>query len=142
MLYKCPSFFNRIHRSKEMARKRTRKKTKVKASSAAVESHIRTSYETLLEKELNAGRSAHNFHRHPQSCVVASVPLFGPRCVPVRVSPVSHSAVGCQVPAHTHLRTRQRGSPMNTSRPYLLDTSWTERLSLQATPPKTSSTMR
>ncbi|RNC53125.1 hypothetical protein TcCL_ESM09578 [Trypanosoma cruzi] len=115
---------------------------KQKASSAAVETHTRASYGTLHGEERNAGRSAHNPHGHPQSCVFVYFPLFGPRCIPVRVSPVSHSAVGCQVPAQTHLRTRQRGSPMTTSRPYLLDISWTERLSLQATPHKTNSTMR
>ncbi|RNC43288.1 hypothetical protein TcCL_NonESM06997 [Trypanosoma cruzi] len=126
---------------KRLATAHTRKQ-KQKASSAAVETHTRVSYGTLLGEELNAGRSAHNSHRHPQSCVFVYFPLFGSRCVPVRVSPVSHSAVGCQFPAQTHLRTRQRGSPMNTPRPYLLDISWTERLSLQAKPPKTSSTMR
>ncbi|RNC51532.1 hypothetical protein TcCL_ESM11340 [Trypanosoma cruzi] len=115
---------------------------KQKASSAAVETHTRASYGTLHGEERNAGRSAHNPNGHPQLCVVASVPLFGPRCIPVRDSPVSHTAVGCQVPAHKRLRTQHRGSPMNTSRPYLLDISWTERVSLQDKPPKTSSTMR
>ncbi|RNC33486.1 hypothetical protein TcCL_Unassigned03814 [Trypanosoma cruzi] len=143
MLHKCPYFFIRLLRGREMTCNRTRKrKQKQKASSAAVETHTRASYGTILGEELNAGRSAHNSHRHPQSCVVASVPLFGPRCIPVRVLALSHSAVGYQVPAHKRLRKRQRGSPMTTSRPYLLDISWTERLSLQATPPKTSSTMR
>ncbi|RNF01813.1 hypothetical protein TcG_11775, partial [Trypanosoma cruzi] len=116
--------------------------SKSKRQAARPLKHTRVSYKTLLGEERNAGGSAHNSHRHPQSCVVAYFPLFDPRCVPVRVSPVSHSAVGCQVPAQTHLRTRQRGSPINTSRPYLLDISWTERLSLQGKPPKTSSTMR
>ncbi|KAF5214030.1 hypothetical protein ECC02_010363 [Trypanosoma cruzi] len=66
------------------------KKQKQKASSAAVETHTRVSCKTFHGEERNAGRSAHNPHRHPQSCLVASVPLFGPRCIPVRLARESH----------------------------------------------------
>ncbi|KAF5217069.1 hypothetical protein ECC02_010100 [Trypanosoma cruzi] len=111
MLHKCPSSFIRIHRGREMTCNRTRENKKAKASSAAVETHTLASYETLLGEERNADTSAHNPNGHPQSCVFVYFPLFGPRCVPVRVSPVSHSAVGCQVPANKRLRTQHRGFP-------------------------------
>ncbi|ESS63278.1 hypothetical protein TCDM_08930 [Trypanosoma cruzi Dm28c] len=135
MLHKCTSFFSRILSCMEMTCNRTRKK-KGKRRAAQPLKHTRVLYKTLLGEERNADTSAHNPNGHPQSCVVVYFSLFGPRCIPLRVSPVSPTAVGCQFPAQTHLRTQQRGSPMTTPRPYLLDISWTKHLSPQATPHK------